>query len=194
MGISKLIFLKTLTIIQKTLIGAKYLANSIGTKSFHFFGMYCNKFWEISQIELHPYKGNQESWKPLPKFRKYCLEQILIIITWWIPMNQSVLTLLICTATNYKQRLQTKLHLDIWKKGFTKTLTKLQKTLIGVNYTWPRRGWFCNEIVERSDSQKLIDHELRQICLPSPQPPFWLNVILSRRLKSIELFSFCVAD
>jgi len=37
------------------------------------------------------------------------------------------------------------------------------------SFTRPRRGWFCNEIVERSDSRKSIDRELRQICLPCPQ-------------------------
>ena len=99
---------------------------------------------KLSQIELRPDKWNQESRKPSPKFRKHCLEQI----TWWILMKRSVLALLICTATNYEQLSQTKLRLDIWNQVFTKTLTKLQKTLIGVKYLTNSNETKCFRFLE----------------------------------------------
>ena len=99
---------------------------------------------KLSQIELRPDKWNQESRKPSPKFRKHCSEQI----TWWILMKRSVLALLICTATNYEQLSQTKLRLDIWNQVFTKTLTKLQKTLIGVKYLTNSNETKCFRFLE----------------------------------------------
>ena len=63
-------------------------------------------------------------------------------------MKRSVLALLICTATNYEQLSQTKLRLDIWNQVFTKTLTKLQKTLIGVKYLTNSNETKCFRFLE----------------------------------------------
>ena len=104
--------------------------NSIETKCSHFVGMNCKKFLETFKIRTMSWQVRLRNLKTSPKFRKHYSERI----TRWILMKWSVLALLICTATNYEQLSQTKLRLDIWNQVFTKTLTKLQKTLIGVKY------------------------------------------------------------
>ena len=121
-GQVKPFFSKTLTEIQKALIGAKYWWIPLSQRVLTSFACTTTNSEKPSQIELRPDKWNQESWirKPSPKFRKHCSEQI----TWWILMKRSVLALLICTATNYEQLSQTKLRLDIQNQVFTKTLTK----------------------------------------------------------------------
>ena len=137
-------FFENLTKIQKALIGAKYWWIPLKQRVLTSLACTTTNSEKLSQIELRPDKWNQESRKPSPKFRKHCSEQI----TWWILMKRSVLALLICTATNYDQLSQTKLRLDIWNQVFTKTLTKLQKTLIGVKYLTNSNETKCFRFLE----------------------------------------------
>ena len=141
---SETIFFETFTKIQKALIGAKYWWIPLKQRVLTSLACTATNSEKLSQIELRPDKWNQESRKPSPKFRKHCSEQI----TWWILMKRSVLALLICTATNYEQLSQTKLRLDIWNQVFTKTLTKLQKTLIGVKYLTNSNETKCFRFLE----------------------------------------------
>ena len=114
---SETIFSKTLTKIQKALIGAKCWWIPLKQRVLTSLACTATNSEKRSQIELRPDKWNQESRKPSPKFRKHYSEQI----TWWKLMKRSDLALLICTATNYEQLSQTKLRLDIWNQVFTKT-------------------------------------------------------------------------
>ena len=121
--------------------------NSIETKSSHFFGMYCNKFWETFTNRTASRQVKSRISKALTKIQKtlfganYLVDSNEMKCSCFVDMYCNKLWAIFTNKTVYAR-------LDIWNQVFTKTLTKLQKTLIGVKYLTNSNETKCFRFLE----------------------------------------------
>ena len=122
---------KTLTKVQKTLIGAKYFLHFNEAKCFRFLKASCN----INQVWTtftNRTASRQAKSSIHEKIQDHCLEPN----DYCISMKQSVFALLKSGVTNCKQLLQTELRRDKWNEVLTKTLTKSRNHCSELNKCW----------------------------------------------------------